>query len=69
MGLALKQSAFSVYGKPFIIGFRDSQTPGWVSRVRREVYPQGTSIWYFPLSTLSAKVGNLMQRKLICWYF
>lgn len=69
MGLSLKQSPFSAHGQPVMVGFRYSRKPGQMSGDRREACPQGTSVWCFPLSTLSAKVGNLMQRKPIYWYF
>lgn len=49
VGLALKQSPFSAHGEPFMVGFGYSRKLRWVSGGRRKVYPEGTSVWYFPL--------------------
>lgn len=69
VGLGVEQSSCSTHGKPLVGGFEFSRKQGRVAGVRREVYPQGTPLWHFPPSALSAKVGNLVRGKPICWFF
>lgn len=69
VGLAVKQPSCSTHGKALLGGFGFSRRPGRVAGVRREVHPQGTALWHFPPSALSAKVGSPVRGKPICWDF